>query len=97
MFNFLRKHKPQEDMYEIPESNSELKLSVRERALKVFSNIEGLDDNRDPIYASRGGSYCLSSNPSIFEKTLRARFLTLSFSSAFDSGISCVHLAVYVF
>ena len=49
MFNFLRKHKPQEDMYEIPESNSELKLSVRERALKVFSNIEGLDDIKEML------------------------------------------------
>ena len=48
MFNFLKKHKlPQEDRYEIPKSNAGLKLSVRERALKVFSNIEGLDDIKE--------------------------------------------------
>jgi hypothetical protein len=37
MFNFLKKHKPLE-------SDEELKLSVKERALKAFSKIEGLDD-----------------------------------------------------
>jgi hypothetical protein len=36
MFDFIKKLKP---VYEIPEP-----LSVRERALKVFSRIEGLDD-----------------------------------------------------
>jgi hypothetical protein len=36
MFSFIKKLKT---MYEIPEPSS-----VRERALKVFSNIEGLDD-----------------------------------------------------
>jgi Holliday junction resolvasome RuvABC ATP-dependent DNA helicase subunit len=41
MFNFLKKHKSQE-AYEIPES-----LGVRERALKVFSKIEGLDDIKE--------------------------------------------------
>ena len=29
------------------ESDVELKLSVKERALKVFSNIEGLDDIKE--------------------------------------------------
>jgi Holliday junction DNA helicase RuvB len=47
LFNFLKKHKTQEDVYAIRKSNSELKLSVRERALKVFSNIEGLDDIKE--------------------------------------------------
>ena len=46
MFNFLRKLKPQ-DVYEIPNSEQELKLSTRERALNVFSNIEGLDDIKE--------------------------------------------------
>jgi MoxR-like ATPase len=41
MFNFLKKHKSQE-AYEIYES-----LGVRERALKVFSRIEGLDDIKE--------------------------------------------------
>src|SRR5215217_1588549 len=41
MFNFLKKQKSQE-AYEIYES-----LGVRERALKVFSSIEGLDDIKE--------------------------------------------------
>jgi DNA replicative helicase MCM subunit Mcm2 (Cdc46/Mcm family) len=43
MFNFLKKHKSQE-AYEIPET---LLLCVRERALKVFSTIEGLDEIKE--------------------------------------------------
>jgi holliday junction DNA helicase RuvB len=39
MFSFLKRHKPQDEFYE-PEA-------VRERALKVFSNIEGLDDIKE--------------------------------------------------
>ena len=46
MFNFLRRSKPQH-VYEIPEPQQELKLSVRERALNIFSNIEGLDDIKE--------------------------------------------------
>lgn len=46
MFNFLRRCKPQ-DVYEIAIPEQELKLSVRERALNVFSNIEGLDDIKE--------------------------------------------------
>jgi Holliday junction resolvasome RuvABC ATP-dependent DNA helicase subunit len=42
MFNFLKKHKPQ---HEIPEP--EQQLSVRERAIRVFSRIEGLDDIKE--------------------------------------------------
>ena len=41
MFDFIKKLKP---VYEIPKP-----LSVRERALKVFSNIEGLDDIKEMI------------------------------------------------
>ncbi len=41
MFNFIKKLKT---VYETPES-----LSVRERALNVFSNIEGLDDIKEMI------------------------------------------------
>jgi replication-associated recombination protein RarA len=39
MFSFIKKLKA---VYEVPEP-----LSVRERALKVFSNIEGLDDIKE--------------------------------------------------
>jgi Holliday junction resolvasome RuvABC ATP-dependent DNA helicase subunit len=39
MFSFLKRHKP---VYEIPEPEG-----VRERALKVFSKIEGLDDIKE--------------------------------------------------
>jgi holliday junction DNA helicase RuvB len=42
MFNFLKKLKPQ---HEIPEP--EQQLSVRERAIRVFSRIEGLDDIKE--------------------------------------------------
>jgi len=42
MFNFLKGHKA-----EIPKIEQELKLSLRQRALNTFSNIEGLDDIKD--------------------------------------------------
>src|ERR687886_504183 len=42
MFNFLKRHKPHD---EIPELEQE--LSVRELALSVFSKIEGLDDIKE--------------------------------------------------
>ena len=41
MFDFIKKLKT---VYEVPEP-----LSVRERALRVFSNIEGLDDIKEMI------------------------------------------------
>jgi hypothetical protein len=41
MFDFLKRLKT---VYEVPEP-----LSVRERALKVFSRIEGLDDVKETI------------------------------------------------
>jgi hypothetical protein len=41
MFDFIKKLKP---VYEIPEP-----LSIRERALKVFSSIEGLDDIKEML------------------------------------------------
>jgi MoxR-like ATPase len=44
MFNFLKKNKLQ-DVFENPEK--ELKLSVRERALNIYSQIEGLDDIKE--------------------------------------------------
>ena len=46
MFDFLKKRKPQ-DLRIIPEPQQELKLSVRQRALNYFSNIEGLDDIKE--------------------------------------------------
>jgi MoxR-like ATPase len=46
MFDFLKKHKP-EDLHVISEPRQELKLSVRQRALNVFSEIEGLDDIKE--------------------------------------------------
>ena len=41
MFDFIRKLRP---VYEVHEP-----LSVRERALNIFSNIEGLDDIKEMI------------------------------------------------
>ncbi len=46
MFDFLKKSRPQ-GSYIIPEPQQEIKLSVRQRALNVFSNIEGLDDIKE--------------------------------------------------
>jgi len=44
MFDFLKRHKSQ-DVFEIPELKQE--LSLRQRALNTFSNIEGLDDIKE--------------------------------------------------
>jgi Holliday junction DNA helicase RuvB len=41
MFSFLKRHKPQ-DVFEISQPEA-----VRERALRVFSKIEGLDDIKE--------------------------------------------------
>ena len=46
MFDFLKKNKSQ-DLHVISEPQQELKLSVRQRALNTFSNIEGLDDIKE--------------------------------------------------
>src|ERR1041384_4776152 len=40
MFSFLKRHKPQDQIYES-------ELNVRERSLRVFSSIEGLDDIKE--------------------------------------------------
>src|ERR687886_1173896 len=48
MFDFLKKHKPH-DLRIIPEPQQQLKLSVRQRALNTFSNIEGLDDIKEML------------------------------------------------
>jgi hypothetical protein len=40
MFSFLKRHKLQDQIYES-------ELNVRERALRVFSSIEGLDDIKE--------------------------------------------------
>jgi NADPH-dependent curcumin reductase CurA len=42
MFSFLKIHKSQDEITE-----PEQKLTVRERALKVFSKIKGLDDTKE--------------------------------------------------
>src|SRR6187200_1716083 len=48
MFDFLKKHKPH-DLHVISEPQQELKLSVRQRALNTFSNIEGIDDIKEML------------------------------------------------
>ena len=48
MFDFLKKHKPR-DLHVISEPQQELKLSVRQRALNIFSQIEGLDDIKEML------------------------------------------------
>jgi MoxR-like ATPase len=46
MFDFLKKHKIH-DIPEIPGLEQELNLSIRQRALNIFSEIEGLDDIKE--------------------------------------------------
>ncbi len=48
MFDFLKKYVFQ-DSYIIAEPQQEIKLSTRERALNIFSNIEGLDDIKETM------------------------------------------------
>jgi DNA replicative helicase MCM subunit Mcm2 (Cdc46/Mcm family) len=46
MFDFLKRHKTQA-ISEILDFEQESSLSVRQRALNIFSNIEGLDDIKE--------------------------------------------------
>src|SRR5919199_1124186 len=48
MFEFLKKYVFQNSCT-FPEPQQELKLSVRERAINTFSNVEGLDDIKEMI------------------------------------------------
>src|ERR671930_2677951 len=64
MFNFLKKVKP---------SELEQQLSLRERAMKVFSNIEGLDDIKEMMLRaleSQERAHTLLSGPSACAKSL---------------------------
>src|SRR5919199_1666835 len=68
MFSFLKRHKPQA---EIPEP--EQVLSIRERALKVFSNVEGLDDIKEMMLRaleSHERAHTLLIGPSACAKSL---------------------------
>src|SRR5205823_8211057 len=72
MFDFLIKHKTH-DIPEIPNPEQELKLSVRQRALKVFSNIEGLDDIKEMMLRaleSKERAHTLLIGPSASAKSL---------------------------
>src|ERR671932_1675462 len=65
MFGFIKKLKT---VYETPES-----LSVRERALKVFSNIQGLDDVKEMMLRaleSPERAHTLLTGPPAFSKSL---------------------------
>jgi MoxR-like ATPase len=68
MFSFLKRHKP---VCEIPEP--EEVLSVRERALRVFSKIEGLDDIKEMMLRALESSeraHTLLSGPPACAKSL---------------------------
>src|SRR5919204_6564546 len=68
MFSFLKKHKTQ---HEIPEPEQE--LTVRERALQVFSKIEGLDDIKEMMLRALESSeraHTLLSGPPACAKSL---------------------------
>jgi MoxR-like ATPase len=68
MFSFLKRHKP---VCEIPEP--EEVLSVRERALRVFSKIEGLDDIKEMMLRALESSeraHTLLSGPPASAKSL---------------------------
>ena len=70
MFDFLRKPKLQ-DLHIIPEPRHE--LSVRERALNTFSNIEGLDDIKEMMLRaleSRERAHTLLIGPPACAKSL---------------------------
>ena len=65
MFSFLKKHKPQ--------AEPEQKLTVRERSLQVFSNIEGLDDIKEMMLRaleSPERAHTLLTGPSASAKSL---------------------------
>lgn len=72
MFNFHKRRKLQ-DIFEIPESDQETKLSVRERAPKVFSKIERLDDIQEMMLRALESSeraYTLLTGPPASAKSL---------------------------
>src|ERR687886_3028601 len=72
MFDFLKKHKPH-DLRIIPEPQQQLKLSVRQRALNTFSNIEGLDDIKEMMLRaleSPGRAHTLLIGPPASAKSL---------------------------
>ncbi|MFL6413197.1 MAG: ATP-binding protein [Nitrososphaeraceae archaeon] len=94
MFNFLKKHKP---LYEITEL--EQQLTVRERALGVFSKIEGLDDIKEMMLRALESSeraHTLLTGPpasakSLFmlhiEKYMRSRVYFAEGASTTKAGI----------
>jgi Holliday junction resolvasome RuvABC ATP-dependent DNA helicase subunit len=68
MFSFLKRHKPQNEFYE-----PEQLLTVRERALKLFSKIEGLDDIKEMMLRALESSeraHTLLTGPPASSKTL---------------------------
>src|SRR5919202_5531024 len=72
VFDFLKKNKPQ-GLHIIPEPEQELKLSIRERALNTFSNIEGLDDIKEVMLRALESSeraHVLLTGPSACAKSL---------------------------
>jgi replication-associated recombination protein RarA len=65
MFDFLKRHKLQAEL--------EQQLTVRERALKVFSKIEGLDDIKEMLLRTLESpemTYTLLTGPPVSSKTL---------------------------
>jgi len=68
MFSFLKRHKPQDEFYE-----TEQQLTVRERAIKIFSKIEGLDDVKEMMLRaleSSEGAHTLLTGPPASAKSL---------------------------
>jgi hypothetical protein len=67
MFNFLKKHKLQNQFYE-----PEQQLTVRERALGVFSKIEGLEDIKEMMLRaeSHDRAHTLLTGPPASAKSL---------------------------
>jgi hypothetical protein len=51
MFSFFKRHRPQEQFYEA-------ELTVRERALRAFSKIEGLDDIKEERSLPKEPTHC---------------------------------------
>jgi DNA replicative helicase MCM subunit Mcm2 (Cdc46/Mcm family) len=98
MFSFLKKLKPQ---HEIPKLKQQ--LSVRERAIQVFSNIEGLDDIKEMMLRaleSPERAHTLLTGPpasakSLFmleiEKYMRSKVYFAEGASTTKAGLQKVH------
>jgi holliday junction DNA helicase RuvB len=98
MFSFLKRYKPQDQFYE-----PERQLTIRERALRVFSKIEGLDDIKEMMLRALESSeraHTLLTGPPASAKSLFMleieKFMQSKVYFAEGSGISKAGLQRFV-